>query len=86
MGDAGRWWHRVSAAAVLTVLAVAMIAGLRPTPGVAVRPPRVGARKRSSARACVRGHGPGGGPRASRRRPGDRLAGWCRLHPGRNGP
>ena len=36
MGNAGRWWHRVSAAAVLTVLAVAMIAGLRPTPGVAV--------------------------------------------------
>ena len=36
MRNAGHWWPRVSVAGVLTVLAVAMIAGLRPAPGVAV--------------------------------------------------
>jgi membrane-bound lytic murein transglycosylase B len=36
MRTAGPWWPRVSIAAVLAVLAVAMIAGLRPTPGVAI--------------------------------------------------
>jgi hypothetical protein len=36
MRNAGQWWPRVSVAGVLTVLAVAMIVGLRPAPGVAV--------------------------------------------------
>ena len=36
MRNAGHWWPRVSVAGVLTVLAVAMIVGLRPAPGVAV--------------------------------------------------
>jgi hypothetical protein len=36
MRNAGQWWPRVSVAVVLTVLAVAMIVGLRPAPGVAV--------------------------------------------------
>src|SRR5689334_13912976 len=36
MSNAGRWWPRVSAAGVLAVLAVAVLVGLRPAPGVAV--------------------------------------------------
>ena len=36
MRSAGHWWPRVSVAGVLAVLAVAMIVGLRPAPGVAV--------------------------------------------------
>jgi hypothetical protein len=36
MRNAGQWWPRVSVAVVLAVLAVAMIVGLRPAPGVAV--------------------------------------------------
>ncbi len=36
MGDAARWWPRLSVAAVLAVLAVAAIAGLRPSGDVAL--------------------------------------------------
>ena len=36
MGDAGRWWPRLSVAGVLAVLAVAVIAGMRPGTGVAL--------------------------------------------------
>jgi hypothetical protein len=36
MRNVGQWWPRVSVAGVLAVLAVAMIAGLRPEPGFAI--------------------------------------------------
>jgi hypothetical protein len=51
MGDAGRWWPRLSVAGVLAVLAVAAVAGLRPASGIALAARSTGAPTVTSASA-----------------------------------